>query len=265
MRNLAKGCIMVNVGALLLLLVGCDSEADHIARASLLKRAIANMQVLKSYHIDEQINMGIAHDLISGDVDQVHSRSSITDEHISEGGVDDIYHSIQIGKRIYSDSGCGQLSVSDTPGDASNVANMSRASFWNTFTPELLDRISGSIGDGAPPTEQIDGIPTRHLTLSGLELPPPSIYVTDTRSLAAIKVDLWISSETTPTVRELNYTYPPDPKSVYPTSHDTLKWSKFNQPLNIQPPAQVAVCPTFQPTPSGPPYVAPTPVPTPTG
>ncbi len=106
MRRVKDGFIMVNVVAIIVMLVGCDSSpavptppAD-MSNADLLKQAVANMRALKSYHIEEQSSEGISDDAISGDVDLANSKSSFRDEYRSESGVDDVYLVIKIAIRL---------------------------------------------------------------------------------------------------------------------------------------------------------------------
>jgi hypothetical protein len=280
MRSVTKGCILVNIVAVIVLLVGCDSNPavptpppTELSNADLLNQAIANMKALKSYHVEYSYSGGIFGEAISEDVDVANQRISLQTHESSMGGSHYDGEMINIAGKWYGRNDEKGEAVYYTGGDCDGLNvyvpllgdSYGFADFWDKFSPVMLDKAASTIKDGSPPFGQADGVPTRHLTISAVELPPPFVYVTDTASLADIKVDLWVSSDATPTVREINYTFPQDPNSVYGIGHDTLSWSKFNQPLGIAPPTPVATCPPFVTEPPGTPYIIPTEVPTPTG
>jgi len=271
---------LVNIAVAALLLGGCDSGSAvptpppvKMSNAELLKQAVANMKALRSYHVEYSGGGGIFGEAISEDVDVTNQRISLKTHESSLGGSHYDGEMISIAGKwygrndengeaaYYTGGDCDGLNVYvPLPGDSYGFAE-----FWSKFSPDMLDKVASMIKDGSPPSGQTDGVPTRHLTISAVELPPPFVYVTDTARLADIKVDLWVSSDVTPTVRKINYTYPQGPNSVYAAGHDTLAWSKFNQPLDIAPPTPVVTCPPFVTEPPSTPYIIPTEVPTPIG
>ncbi len=277
MRSMIKGCILVNIAAVIMLLIGCDRDAvaptpppAQLSDAELLKQAVANMKALKSYHVEYASIFGGA---TSEDVDAANQRISLKTYQSSMGSAHYVGELISIAGKWYGRNDEMNAAAYYTGGDCDGLAvyvplpgdSYGYADFWDKVDPDMWDKVAAKVKDGFPLFEQLDGVSTRHLIFTAAEIPPPFTIVTDTAVLAPIKVDLWVSYVTTPTVRELNYTYPVGPNSVDSGGQDTIIWSKFNQPLDIQPPTPIVTCPPFVTEPPSTPFPFPTEVPTPQG
>ncbi len=109
---------------------------------------------------------------------------------------------------------------------------MSRASLWNALTTEFIDKANGSLEQGNPATEQIDGVTARHLIIASKEMPVPDT-ITDT----VVTTEFWIAAQEKPLIVQLKYTFPPDPNSLHPNAYEVIKWSRFNESFDVQPPS----------------------------
>ncbi len=201
--------------------------------ADLLNRAVANMKVARSFHLETTVNTPDPRtnlnstDIITRDVDLANQRSDVV--RCTNG---DCNHTITILTDTYSSKPGSQTFVHGNKGDVS----LDGISFiWDNFTPAKVDRIKDVLKPGNPPSEVIDGVVTHRFTISSTDLASvgASLDITGTEGT----FDIWVSSDANPTVRQMKFV---GRAGFWPFQGRDLnalaRWSKFNQPFDIKVP-----------------------------
>lgn len=212
---------------------GNSGNAGGKSNVDLLKEAIANMNALKSYHLDIDVNQGGAPVKMNGDFDIANDRASLG----MNFGVKTNYM-IRIGNDSYT-------SLDDGKTYQNSQLKMS-FKLWEGVKPEDIDKVKDALKDGAPPTEKLDGVETRHIIANGKDF--PSLNTGIASSAIEGTVELWVSTDARPSMRQMKI----DGKSNGDPVTGTLKWSKFDEKFSIEAPP---VGPTATP------FVFPSPVP----
>jgi len=212
---------------------GGSSGGSGKSNADLLKEAAANMNTLKSYHLDMDVNQGDFPVKMNGDFDVAGDRASLG---MSFGGKTN--YLIKIGNDSY---------MSLDEGKTYQPSSL-KTSFklWEGVKPEDIDKAKDALKDVSPSTESLDGGETRHITANGKDFPA----LTSGVAPGAIEgtMEFWVSTDARPLVRQMKV----DGKSGDDAITGTIKWSKFDEKFSIEAPA---VAPTATP------FVIPTPTP----
>ena len=279
-------CVMPVASLLLLsLLAACDGDSEHggeatpsptveltgpnanLSNAELLKKAVANMRALKSYHfefkggIPDDYTMMSQNLRISGDIQlngkgsRVQIRDAASgiasapnpDKVILEvGGVDMIilpeerpYESYDGGKMWY------RWGV-DTPAVyLLALFGPPFGSVWNpdghvTIKEETVNRLL--LKDGTPAVEQIDGPYMRHMVADAKGLEGQESTLLSNLLYGAKTMSFWVSTDATPTVRQMwiegsNVVHKENRQPTDTPYTLTWKWSHFNEDFGeVKPP-----------------------------
>jgi hypothetical protein len=229
--------LLLTLLLLILLLAACDSSAPpapSLSSPELLKQALANMKAMQSYHIDERGSVAGVQVTLSGDFDVANQRYSTSETYTSAGSSQQVYDVIIIGNDRYTRDRTGAsnaLFSKDTSG-TSDLAIASLSGMWAKPKPADIDKAGAALRAGNPYTEQIDGVDTRHLVLPSNAIPGLSFIANADPSASSI--DLWLSTDATPTVRQMRLRG--NLQAAAGSFDLTLKWGKFNTTFNIQAP-----------------------------
>lgn len=232
MGNLKRGLLMLALLAVLGL-AACDSGSSTPTptngpsnpNAELVKQAGTNMKALKSYHVEAMGSMGSGDLKISGDFDIAANNSRIS---MTGAGMD--AEMVQIGSDTYTSGDGGKTYTKSAAADASPAAFIR---VWDSFNPTSIDKNAANFKDGTPLTATIDGVTTRHITASSQDLNLSGNAQIPTAPDSTL--DLWISTEATPTVRQMKLNGGSGPQAV----NLTFTWSHLNENLDIKaPPTQ---------------------------
>ncbi len=222
----------------LLLLAACDSNATptpapSLPSVELFKQALANMKALKSYHIDETGSVAGVKVALSGDFDVANQRYSDHETYNSSSG-QQLYDVIIVGGDRYTrdrSSAANAVFSKDTSG-SSDLAIVSLSGMWAKPQQADIDKATAALRAGNPYTEQIDGADTRHLVLPSSAIPGLSFIANADPTNS--NIDLWLSTDATPTVRQLRLSG--NLQSGAGSFDLTLKWSQFNAQFSITAP-----------------------------
>jgi hypothetical protein len=209
-----------------LVLTACGGGAGSVAgksNAELLKAAVANMKAAKSYHMSADIQQGEESVQFEGDIDIANKRMKLD---MTAGG-----HSIsmiQIDDKAYLSLDGGVYYPEPPSGEASDFDSLVK--MWEDISPEDIDKAKDALKDGTPATEQIDGVQTKHITGNAKDLQALSgefVEVTDGT------IDFWVTTDANPTIRQMSFQGKSDDKDM----KALFKWSKINEDMQIEPPA----------------------------
>jgi LppX_LprAFG lipoprotein len=209
--------VLIVIGAILAVSGGGDSGGGgggttSMSNADLLKAAAANMKAAKSYHLD--ISGTAAGQAISmnGDIDVAGNKSSLA---MSAAGqnisvvtiISDTYLSIDGGKTFTKSS--------------DNSVTSGFTKMWDSFNPADIDKSASALKDASPPNDTIDGANTKHITANAQDI---SSLSSTAGSAMTGTVDIWVSTDANPTVRQMKLNGTSSGQSI----DFTAKWSNFN-------------------------------------
>ena len=248
----------------------------RLSNAELLKKAVANMQALESYHFefrggipDEYVKMS-QHLSITGDV-QLNGKGSgvkITDEAATSGSAgsdpnpdkvllaaeSSVEMLIIEGERSYQSDDGGktwkQWAV-DTP--ATYLLALFGPPFGSVWDPEghvtireeTVDRLT--LKGGSPVVEQIDGTYTRHIVADARGFQGEHSSPLGGMLAGAKTISFWVSTDITPTVRQMRIEGSNVVRGDYEKPIDTpytltWKWNRFNEDFGeVKPPPSESV------------------------
>jgi len=190
------------------------------SNTDLLKAAIANMQALKSYHIEGNMTSSGQVVTVSGDIDQAAKNLKLS---INTGG--QTLDVVGIGTDVYTSSDGG---ATYQRSDASQLSDLTALyDIWSEITPADIDQAGDSLKDGDPPTDTIDGVVTKHIT-GRLNFDTSGGGVSGGGNL-----EVWVTTDALPTVRQQTNSGNVD------GSKSTFSWSKINAPVDITVPSNV--------------------------
>lgn len=206
------------VAAAFLAACGGPAAPAALSNADLLKQAVANMDAAKTYHMTADITSSGQTVKLDGDIDRGADNVKLS---MSMAGQSvDV---IKVGSDYFSSSDGGKTY---TKSDASSVPDLSSFyTMWSTIKPGDVDKAKDALKDGTPPTEQIDGADTKHMTGTNKDL---SAFVASTAGSEDGTLDFWISTDAKPTVRQM--------KITSTQTNGTFKWTKIDAPVNITAP-----------------------------
>ncbi len=221
--------VLAMVAIMSVFLAACG-DSGGASNADLLKKAGPNMKALKSYRIDVTASQDSMNVTMGGDVDVANKKVAAT---MGVAGMN--INSVSVDGANYTSMDGGKTFTKDS---TSNNGLESFTKMWDSFKPEDVDKAKDSLKDGAPATEKIDGVDTKHMTvnlkdLSGLS---PSTNSSTPVSSTEGTADLWISTDATPLVRQMKITGKSEGKNVVAT----VKWSKINQAFDIKMPTNLS-------------------------
>jgi len=211
-----------------LTLAACDSNSSTPTSgptnsdAELVKQAGVNMKALKSYHIEATGSMSGGDLKISGDIDAGSNNSRLD---MSSAGQD--LQTVQVGSDNYASSDGGKTFVKGSSAGM-NIGGLVR--IWDSFNPDSIDKHAANFKDGSPVRETIDGTDTRHITAASSDL---SLGSTGGAASINSTIDLWISTDATPTVRQMKLVGQTGAQGV----NLTFKWSHINENFDIKAPS----------------------------
>ncbi len=216
--------VMVSV---MLAACGGDSGSTSMSNGDLLKKAAINMKAAKSYNLDVNIdNAGMAVTM-NGDIDLANKNSALK---MSAAGTN--VNMVTVGGENFTSADGGKTYVKGDSGAASATDSFTK--MWDSFNAADVDKSASALKDGSPATEKIDGADTKHMTASIKDLSSlaPS---TGGGSSTDGNIDLWISTDANPTVRQMKLSGTNEGKALTAT----IKWSKINEPVTIKKPEGV--------------------------
>ena len=222
--------VLLSAAILMPVLSACGGDnptatptAPTMSNADLLKAAAANMKAAKSYHIDAAIDQAGTQVSMVGNIDITNDTADLN--MTTAGQEVDV---IVIGEDAYVATG-GGTEYQKAPASALNLDSF--INIWNNFKPEDVDRAGAALKDATPPTETIDGVPTRHITGDAKEL---SALTTQGSSATSQEgtVELWISTDDTPYIYQMRINGTSDGTAI----DGTFKWSQFNETFDITAP-----------------------------
>jgi hypothetical protein len=195
---------------------------NNAGSADLVKKAVADMKAAKSYHVDLNGTANGAKIGVNADIDLANKKSKLD---VDAAGTK--ISLVMIGGDAYTSMDGGKTF---TKGDSMGVGSSfdSFTKLWDSIKPE--DITGSTLKDGIPPTEKIDGVDTKHVTTSALA------GLANSASGASGTVDLWVTTDANPIVRQMRVN-----SSSGGNSGDlTFKWSKINESFDIKPPANAS-------------------------
>lgn len=230
MNNLGKmrlAGVAVAATMILPLLSACGGETAGKSNADLLKEGAANMKTAKSYHLDADITQGDTAVKMNGDIDTANKNSMLA---MSAAGQN--VNMIAVGADNYMSIDGGKTY---SKGDASAASGMSSfTGMWDSFKPEDVDKAKNSLKDGSPATETIGGVATKHITANAKELSALGSGGSSSSSTDGT-IDLWISTDAKPYIRQMKIDGTSDGKPL----KATIMWTKFDEKFDIKaPPVQ---------------------------
>jgi len=223
--------VLAMVAIMSLILAACgDSGSGSLSNADLLKKAGPNMKALKSYRLDVTGSQAGTNITMGGDVDVANKKVSAT-----MGVMGMNINSVFVDGASYTSMDGGKTFTKDR---TTNTGLDSFTKMWDSFKPEDVDGAKDSLKDGAPATEKIDGVDTKHMTVNLKNFSGLSATTSSSTSMSSTEgtADLWISTDATPLVRQMKITGKSDGKDVVAT----VKWSKINQTFDIKVPTNLS-------------------------
>ena len=189
---------------------------------NLLQQAVGDMKALKSYHMDIATGSAAQSVTMGADVDVANNKlkmdTSAAGQNISIVAIgSDVYMSTDGGKTYFQSPSSGQLTQS-----LSSFVHM-----WDKYNASTATTMTNALKEGVPASEQIDGIDTKHFIVD-------SAAFNGAAGNSQGTVELWISTDSSPTIRQLKASS----TTAGNTTNVTVKWSKFNEDLNITAPAK---------------------------
>ncbi len=192
------------------------------ADASLLQQAASDMKALKSYHIDITVAASGQNITMAADVDAANNKLKMDTKTPSQS-----ISVIAIGSDVYLSTDGGKTF---TPSAASGQLTQPIGSFlhmWDNFNANTATTMTNALKEGNPSSEQIDGVDTKHLSIDSAALGAASGGAQGT-------VDLWISTDSNPTIRQMKAAT----TTAGQTTTATIKWNKFNEDPGIKAPTK---------------------------
>jgi hypothetical protein len=216
----------------------------HLSNAELLKKAVANMRALGSYHFEFKggplsAPLRISHDMsIVGDIqlDDRGSRIKVRDDaerKEGETGLDVLitghgwYESFDNGRTWHT-------TVTSTPGSIlTGLFTWIWQNPWEKTPGEYETQgekliLNQTFMDAIPQAELVDSVVTKHIVAELKEDPNQLPFETQPFE-GAKRLELWISTEVTPTIRQMKIggdNVEDGQQSPYTL---TWKWSRFNE------------------------------------
>lgn len=206
---------------------GTGGNASSMSNGDLLKAAAANMKTAKSYHLDISGSAAGQNVSMIGDIDVAGNKSNLT---IAAAGMN--ISAVSIVSDTYLSTDGGKTFTKDTSGSVSSGFS-SFTGMWNSFKPADIDKSASALKDGTPANDTIDGAATKHITANAQDL--SSLSSTGSSGVMTGTIDMWISTDANPTVRQMKINGTTSGQS----SDLTFKWSKINSPVTITVPANV--------------------------
>jgi hypothetical protein len=138
---------------------------------------------------------------------------------------------IAVGGEYYISADGGQTYTPAPPESGASFESSFQGfnNMWQDMTPAEIDRAGDKLKDGSPPTETIDGDPTKHMTADMADL---STLGSGSTGATEGTIDIWVTTDNPNFVRQMVI----DGTSGGQTVQGTMKWSDFNQNLNITAP-----------------------------
>ncbi|MDQ6694269.1 MAG: LppX_LprAFG lipoprotein [Chloroflexota bacterium] len=211
----------VVAGLLALAACGGDSGTPAKSNADLFKAAAANMKAATSYHLEADIKQGDQNMSMKGDIDMANKNTQLD---MSAAGQS--VKVIKVGGTVYNSVDNGATYVK---GDASSDPSSNFAGLWDNFKPDEIDKSKDALKDGTPATEKIDGVDTKHITANAKDL--SSLSAGSSKAMDGT-IDLWVTTDANPTIRQLKIDGTSDGKPIAAT----LKWNKINEKFDIKAP-----------------------------
>jgi hypothetical protein len=194
---------------------GGDSGPATKSNADYLKDAVANMKAAKTYHMDADISQSGQQVKLGGDIDL--GANNVKLSMTMAGQSVDV---VKVGNDYFSSMDGG---TTFTKAEASSVPDLSSFyGMWNTINPSDVDKARDGLKDGTPPTEQIDGTDTKHISGANKDL---GSFVSGSEDGT---LEFWVTTGDKPTVRQM--------KVTSSQVNGTFKWSKIDEPLQITAP-----------------------------
>jgi hypothetical protein len=194
---------------------GGDSGPSAKTNADYLKDAVATMKAAKTYHMDVDVTQSGQQAKISGDIDLGSNNLKL-----SMGMAGQTVDIIKVGEDYFSSVDGG---ATYTKSDASAVPDFSSFyGMWETIKSEDVDKAKDGLKDGTPPTEQIGGTETKHITGANKDL---GDFVSGSDEGT---IDFWVTTDAKPTVRQM--------KVTSSEVNGTFNWSKIDEPITITAP-----------------------------
>lgn len=229
LNNLGKlrlAGVAVAATMILPVLSACGGDTAGKSNADLLKEGAANMKTAKSYHLDADITQADQNVKMNGDIDTANKNSMLA---MSMAGQN--VNMIIVGADNYMSIDGGKTY---SKGNASAASGMSSfTGMWDSFKPEDVDKAKDSLKDGSPATETIGGAATKHITANAKDL--SALGSSGSSSTTEGTIDLWISTDAKPYIRQMKIDGTSDGKPL----KATLTWTKFDEKFDIKaPPVQ---------------------------
>ncbi len=213
---------------LALILTGCNIGGAGApagkSNADLLKEAADNMRAAKSYHMSADVTQGDQQVTYEGDIDLVNKNMKLD---LTSGGQN--ISLIQIGQDSYLSLDGGATYTKAPEGSAGDLTSITQ--IWSSFSDEDVDKAKDALKDGTPPTETVEGVETKHITADAKDL--QSLKASN-GSVDVGTFELWITTDSKPTVRQMKFDGTSDGKPL----KGTFKWTKINEEFKIEPPPQ---------------------------
>ncbi len=206
---------------------GGDSGGTSMSNGDLLKKAAINMKAAKSYNLDVNADTAGMAITMNGDLDLANKNSTLK---MSAAGTN--INMVAVGGESFTSVDGGKTYVKGDSG--ASGATDSFTKMWDGFNAADVDKSASALKDGSPATEKIDGADTKHMTASIKDL---SSLASSTGGSGSTEgnIDLWISTDANPTVRQMKLAGTSDGKPLTAT----IKWSKINEPVTVKKPEGV--------------------------
>lgn len=196
--------------------------AASMSNADLLKTAATNMKALKSYSINANINSAGQAITMKGDIDIANKNSKLD---MGFAGTNISVVSVVSDTYISSDGGKTFTKADATTGASVTAGADAFSKLWNNFNPADVDKAASALKDGNPATEPIDGTATKHITGNAQDLSSLSnAGSAGSSSTMTGTVEIWISTDATPTVRQMKISGTSSGQQL----DATIKWSNIN-------------------------------------
>jgi hypothetical protein len=223
--RLAGVIITIILGAMALSACGGEAAGGK-SNADLLKEAAANMKAAKSYTLNADVMQGDQAVKMNGQID-VANKNTKMDMEVSGQKIS----VVNVGNDVYLSTDGGTTFVNAGAAGASVTAGFSAfTSMWDSFKPEDVDKAKDALKDGSPATEKINGVDCKHITANAKDL--SVLGSSGTGGATEGTVDLWISTDATPYIRQMKIDGTSDGQPI----KGTFVWDKFNENFDIKAP-----------------------------
>ena len=195
---------------------------DNMSNSDLLKAALQNDSAIKSFHLEMEMSQGGMVMKISGDSDVANKKLKSTLTML--GSTNNL---IKVGDKLYK-------SKDGTNWEEANAMEAGIVEgFFSIFAgikAEKVDAIKDKLKDGSPSTEKIEGVDTRHMTMSAQDM--SALGQNNLSADVTGSADIWVSTGSNPVIRRLKIT---GQKGSSPIEA-TLTRSKIDEPVAIEAP-----------------------------